>query len=441
MKNTVLRRYQSEAVEKALAAFATNKYGKGFLCGDKMGLGKTVVALKIAEELPKKHNMICVVCPSFLVPKWRREIKNRCDDKRKYKFALYSYSDLSDPSILAHAKSSEYDLIIFDEVHYAMNYKAARTTATLYYSLNEDKTKTQGIHIKGEKLLGLSGTWPPNNVGDCYTWFFASRSPLAPNGYEVFCREFAKSARRMQFSFKASGFKPNERWMEYFPPVYIGRLIDDVSDEIPEGLRVDEEIDLPSVIEKAEIKLFGRIIDDPDLMQKAIEAAPSFDQLTEFRKMQGLAKTHAVIEYALDAWMSNERKLLIFAYHQEVAEMIAAALIKKKLPVTMITGANTSADDRDAITQRLNGEPESVIVATMDALKEGVDITGFSLTLFAEMDWRAYIMEQCEGRTRRIGQEKNVRWVYFFFERGVDKMMRRAMAEKNKLAAAIRGTV
>ena len=109
--------------------------------------------------------------------------------------------------------------------------------------------------------------------------------------------------------------------------------------------------------------------------------------------------------------------------------------------MTLITGSNTDADERDAITQRLNGEPESVIVATMDALKEGVDITGFSLTLFAEIDWRAYVCEQCEGRTRRIGQEKNVRWVYFFFERGVDKMMRRTMAEKEKLAAAIRGTV
>ena len=85
--------------------------------------------------------------------------------------------------------------------------------------------------------------------------------------------------------------------------------------------------------------------------------------------------------------------------------------------------------------------PEGVIVATIDSLKEGVDITGFALTLFAEVDWRAYALEQCEGRTRRIGQEKNVRWIYFFFERGVDKMMRKKIVEKKNLAAAIRGTV
>src|SRR5690606_22774007 len=170
---------------------------------------------------------------------------------------------------------------------------------------------------------------------------------------------------------QVSGFKPNARWMEHFPPVYIGRTIDDVTDEIPDGLRVDFPIDIPKTIEKAEVKLFGRILDDPNLIEKAIAAAPSFDQLTEFRKMQGLAKVHAVLDYCLEAWEENEKKLLIFSYHQEVAEKIAATLHKKKLPVTLITGTNTTPDDRDAITQKLNSVAESVIVATIDSLKEG----------------------------------------------------------------------
>jgi len=430
VKNTTLRNYQTAAVDKALAAYAAGH--RGFLCGDKMGLGKTIVALQIAEKLPKKYNMIGVVCPAFLVSKWRREILNRCNDKRKYKFAIYSYSELSDPLILAQAKSVNYDLVIFDEVHYAKSYKAARTVATL---------SSRGVHIVADKLLGLSGTWPPNNIADCYQWLKASASPLAAHGFEGFVREFAASAYRNNYGLQVTGFKPNARWHEHFPPVYIGRTIDDVTDEIPDGLRVDFPIDIPKTIEKAEVKLFGRILDDPDLIEKAIAAAPSFDQLTEFRKMQGLAKVHAVLDYTLEAWEENEKKLLIFSYHQEVAEKIAAALSKKKLPVTLITGENTTPDDRDAITQKLNSVDESVIVATIDSLKEGVDITGFSLTLFAEIDWRAWALEQCEGRTRRIGQVKNVRWVYFFFLKGVDCLMRKKIDEKKKLAEAVRGTV
>ena len=123
-----------------------------------------------------------------------------------------------------------------------------------------------------------------------------------------------------------------------------------------------------------------------------------------------------------------------------IGRKIAAELVKKKLPVTLITGVNTDPDERDAITQKLNKVDESVIVATIDSLKEGVDITGFQLTLFAEIDWRAWALEQAEGRTRRIGQEKNVRWIYFFFDKGVDRLMRKKIEEKNELAKSVRAT-
>jgi SNF2 family DNA or RNA helicase len=429
MKDTTLRHYQQTAVDKALAAYKVGH--RGFLCGDKMGLGKTIVALKIAEDIPKQHNIIGVVCPAFLVPVWRREINARCDDDRDYKIALYSYSEISDPQILAHAKSARYDLIIFDEVHYAKSYKAQRTVATL---------GKQGIHITADRLLGLSGTWPSNDISDCYQWLHATKSILAKGGFEEFCREFAASAFRNNFGLQVSGFKPNARWYEHFPPVFIGREIDDVTDEIPEGLRIDFVVDIPKAVEQAEVKLFGKILDDPELMKRAIEAAPSFDALTEFRKMQGGAKVKSVIDYTLDAWESGEKKMIIFAYHTEIAEKIYSELTKKKLQVVLITGQNTNPDERDAAIQAGNKADEMIIVATIDSLKEGVTATGFTLTLFAEIDWRAWALEQAEGRTRRIGQKSVVRWVYFFFNRGVDKMMRKKIGEKKSLAKSVRAT-
>lgn len=429
MKDTTLRHYQQAAVDKALLAYKSGS--RGFLCGDKMGLGKTIVALKIAEEIKKEHNMIGIVCPAFLAPVWRREIAARCDDDRDYKFFIMSYSDISDMHSLAQAKTKKYDLIIFDEVHYAKSYKAQRAMATL---------GSKGVHVVSDRLLALSGTWPPNNIGDCYMWLCASDSPLAAHGYETFCREFAKSAFRNQFGLQVSGFKPNARWHAEFPPTFIGRDIDDVTDEIPEGLRNDFIIDVPTAIEKEEIKLFGRILDDPELMQRAIEAAPSFDALTAFRKMQGGAKVKSVVDFTLEAWEENERKIIIFAYHKEVAEKIFSELQKKKMPAVLIHGQNTDPEERDALVQVGNAAAEMIIVATIDALKEGVTATGFTMTLFAEIDWRAWALEQCEGRTRRIGQKYSVRWVYFVFAKGVDKMMRAKIGEKKKLSADVRAT-
>lgn len=429
MKETILRHYQQEAVDKALLAYKNGH--RGFLIGDKCGLGKTIEALKIAEDLPKIHNLIAVVCPAFLVPVWRREIAARCDDDRLYKFALYSYTEITNPLALANAKSVQYDLIIFDEAHNAKSYKAQRTVATL---------GPKGIHTAGDKLLALSGTWPPNNISDCYTWLHSTRSELTKGGFETFCREFAASAFRNNFGLQVSGFNPTPRWNENFAPVFIGRDIDDVTDEIPEGLRIDSVVEIPAAVEKAEIKLFGRLIDSPELMARALEAKPSFDAITEFRKMQGGAKVKFVEEYALNAWENGEKKMIIFAYHTEIAERIFSDLTKKRLPAVLVTGENTKPEDRDAITQAGNAAEEMVIVATIDALKEGVTATGFTLTLFAEMDWRAWALEQCEGRTRRIGQKSAVRWVYFFFPKGVDKMMRQAIGEKQKLAKKVRAT-
>lgn len=422
-----LKNYQKTAVDKASTAFSQG--ARGFLIGDKMGLGKTIEALAIAEALPKKHNLIAVVCPAFVAPKWRREIAEKAESKREYKFCVFTYSELSEKTNLINALRSRYDLIIFDEVHYAKSHKAERAQATL-----GDK----GLHIVADKLLGLSGTWPPNNISDCYLWFKATQNPLAHGGFENFCRAHAAYCERTQFGLQVRGFRDSELFRQNFDPFFIAREIDDVTDEIPNGLRLDEPQDITAALEKAEIKLFGGVYDDAELIEKALETTPDFSRIAEFRKNQGLAKVAAVVDYAIEA-REEFQKQIIFCYHHEVADAIFEKLGKKKIPCVKITGLNTSAEERDDILQEANKADDMTIVATIDSLREGVDATGFNLTLFAEMDWRPWALEQAEGRTRRIGQTKNVRWVYFYFSQGVDKAMRQAVAVKGAAIKKIRG--
>ena len=56
--------------------------------GTKDYLGKFIetsnaIALSIAERLPKRHNLVAIVCPAFIAPKWRREIEEKAEHKRK----------------------------------------------------------------------------------------------------------------------------------------------------------------------------------------------------------------------------------------------------------------------------------------------------------------------------------------------------------------------
>ena len=422
-----LKPKQTEAVEKALNAYAAGH--RGFLCGDKMGLGKTITALSIAERLPKQHNLVAIVCPAFIAPKWRREIEEKAEHKRKEKYAIYTYSELTDDAVLKNAMNHRYDLIIFDEVHYAKSYTSQRTEATLGRG---------GLHLAADRLLGLSGTWPPNNISDCFTWFRATENPLAERGFEPFCRDHAEYCERNTYGLQVRGFKDSSRFRELFDPVFIGRDTFALPGEIPEPVRLVELVEPSKALQKAELEIFGDFYDDAELIEKALETMPSFDRIAEFRKQQGRAKIAPAVEYALEMRAEFNRQI-VFCYHAEIAGQIAAKLKAKKCTVILITGENTTPEERDAILVEANKMPEVIIVATVGALKEGIDAMGFDIMIFAEVDWRAYVLDQCEGRLRHEQFPRQVRYVYFTFPRGVDKAMVRAMTEKRKLEKKVRG--
>lgn len=420
--------FQKYGVEKCLSAFADGE--RGFLFGDKMGLGKTIEALAVAEKMEKKYNLICVVCPTYVAPKWYDEIETKCDKEREYKFVVFTYSDLSNPQILAHAKKVKYDLIIFDEVHYAKSYQSQRGAATL---------GNAGLHTAAEKIVGLSGTMPPNNIGDLYLWLAASKNVLASDGYENFCRRFAAYCSRNQFGLQVRGFRPTAEFYAAWDKFYISREIDDVLNEIPQGIFIDQPLEIPDALAKKEIAIFGGLYDDPEIIEKALETLPDFTKYEEFSLAQGRAKAAHVAEYVKEVF--NEiKKIIIFCRHREVAEYIFKKLGKNLRP-TLITGTNTSADERFALVNKLNKAEAATIVATIGALGEGIDATGFYLTIFAEQDWRGYMREQARGRTRRIGQKRQVRYVDFYFNRGIDKAMRERVREKDSTSAKLKVAV
>ncbi len=436
--------YQHEAADKALAAYLRPKHKgvHGFFCGDKMGLGKTVEALIIADELPKKENLIAVVCPAFLVPKWRREITEKCPAVRKYRFVVESYSALTDEAHLRKFCARKYDLIIFDEAHYFKSYKAQRTQAA------------EAVAKAGRFHLALSGTWPPNNVGDSFTWLRMADNPLAAMSFESFVYRHAAFAQRTHFGFRHEGFRDSAEWREHFDPYYIGREIDDVTDAIPDGLRLFETVEMPDKLAKEERLFFGEmlaaaghsahdldfILANEDYFQQILATVPDFARLAEFRKRQGFVKIPAALEW-LTAAREEKQKILVFCYHKEVAEKFAAECKKKKMPVRCVHGSNSDAGEREQILHAAQQETDIVLVVTIDAAREGIDLIGFDTTLFVEHDWRPWALEQAEGRTRRVGQKQSVRWVYMTFDKGIDKAMRKKVQSKTKTIAAIKGAV
>ena len=434
--------YQREAADKALRALTNppHKGVRGFFIGDKMGLGKTVEALMIADELPKTENLIAVVCPAFLVPKWRREITEKCPVNRPYRFVVESFSSLTDAATLRKFCSRRYDLIIFDEAHYFKSHKAQRTQAA------ETAAKV------GRFLLSLSGTWPPNNVGDAYTWLRMAANPLAAMSFESFVYRHASFATRTHFGLRHEGFRDSTEWREHFDPYYIGREIDDVTDAIPDGLRLFETVEMPDKLAKEEKQIFGEmlaaaghsahdldfILSNEDYFEQILATVPDFSRLAEFRKRQGFVKIPAALNWLIEA-REEKKKILVYCYHKEVAEKFFAECRKKGFPARVVHGTNSDAAEREQMLHAAQQEDDIILIVTIDAAREGVDLIGFDLTLFVEYDWRPWALEQAEGRTRRVGQKNAVRWVYMTFDKGIDKAMRKKVSAKTKTIAAIKG--
>lgn len=442
MLKVTLRNYQKEAVKKCLEAFANGE--RGFLIGDKMGLGKTVEALAIADAVPKTHNSVLVIAPTALLEKWRYEVKEKLSNERNYEIIFASYSELADNQKRLAYTDFRYDLIIYDEVHYAKNYSAKRTQGALY---SYQKINPPPVSYCSERLLGLSGTWPPNSVADCYTWLRATKNPLANGGFENFVRQFAKECYRTpQGWLKYSGFRNRRQFEKLLSPVFIARDIDDVTDEIPDGLRIVEYLKPSAELMKLEKDIFASfqslgfdadfLLENPELFEQALKTFPDISRIIQFRRLQSSAKFKIITEYIEENIFPETKKLLMFCYFKETAEAYAAHFSKDIFTIKI--DGTVPPEKRFEIVNSTKSRDECVLICTLDAVREGFDLIDFNVSVFAELDWRPWVLEQAEGRTRRIGQTKVVRWIYFVYDAGVDLAILKAVNGKKHVIDAVR---
>jgi SNF2 family DNA or RNA helicase len=177
----------------------------------------------------------------------------------------------------------------------------------------------------------------------------------------------------------------------------------------------------------------------PDFLSLLLETVPSFPQLSEFRKRQGLLKIKPVLDYLTESVLPECGKFILFTYHTEVAEIYSQKLRAAGAPVCLVHGQNTDKDTRYTILQQADRSKNCVLVCTIDSVREGFDLTGFTRSFYAELDWRPYAIEQTQGRTRRIGQTRPVFWTFFHFAEGVEKNIAARAAEKTRDIIEIRG--
>jgi len=158
--------------------------------------------------------------------------------------------------------------------------------------------------------------------------------------------------------------------------------------------------------------------------------------LNELYKMTGAAKVPAIIQ-KLKQWLNDptKGKLCIFAHHLSVLDDIQSGADLSNAPGSKtkfirIDGATMPKVRQESIVSFQNDPTVRVAVLGITAAGVAVTLTASSNIWFAELFWTPAIMIQAEDRCHRIGQQSNVRCVYFQTRDTLDEILWRLIEKK-----------
>lgn len=184
--------------QKAGIAFALDR--PATLIADEMGLGKTIQAIGVMNATGADN--ILVICPASLRLNWRNELK-RWLVKRELGIGIATGKSFPADEIVVinydilakhrtALRARDWDVVVYDEVHYCKNQKTQRTKEALGYA--DKKGVVEVPPIPAKRRLLLTGTpilnrpvelWPLLQAMDPQTWRsffgFAQRYCAATN--------------------------------------------------------------------------------------------------------------------------------------------------------------------------------------------------------------------------------------------------------------------
>jgi SWI/SNF-related matrix-associated actin-dependent regulator 1 of chromatin subfamily A len=165
--------------------------------------------------------------------------------------------------------------------------------------------------------------------------------------------------------------------------------------------------------------------------------ADSMPQGGILRQMIGVAKAPSIVKLVIDEFQDGLDKILIFAWHTSVIEILRKGLADYN-PV-VINGATPIKDRHDLVTQFQTDPNCRVFIGNIIAAGEGITLTASNHVLFAEQSWVPKDNIQAAKRAHRIGQDKPVFVRFASFAGTIDDLITRAVARKTAMIQELLG--
>lgn len=395
-------------VEAALAS------GKGAGVFDEMGLGKTIQSLAYLKFNPKRTLFIVKSAITF---QWFKEIL-RVLGPSAFAQIIRTSRDPLLPNLRSYIVS--YDLLRrFDQEKIKALGIECVVLDECQQIKNPDSTRTQEVRkIVGDpkvQVIALSGT-PWQNRGSEFFPVLNMIDPVKFYSYQHFLDTWVSYYWHGDKQ-KMGGIKNIDRFKAYTEHIVIRREYNEVMTEYPDvnrmklAMQMDEmSQDNYDQAESAFVKWYNQhIIDGTEDSVGSIEILA---QLTRARHIIGLAKIPATLGFLEEFYEENDRSIVVFVHHKDVADILIEEC-KKRFPNVVIDALKGSPamDDveKNAVASRF-GLKRTFLVASTLACGEGIDglQKGYD-SILHERQWNPAKEDQATpGRFKRIGQKSPV---------------------------------
>ena len=439
---------------------------KAALIGDEPGLGKTIQAVGLMNNLPAElpSDRFLVIPPANLRLNWGYELAKWLIDQREIVIVdrktpipapgrgpvavVASYE-----SLVSRRKEfvrDPWSLVVFDEVHYLKNPKSQRTPAAKA--------------LKAYRKLLLSGTpllkrpidlWPLLTIMDQQWCSWKDYVRRYCDGHQRTMKRYLRdqAGNILRDPYGAARYKEIKIWEkdgasnleslqhELRTRCMIRRLKADVLPDLPPKRYSVIPVALDGSRRRDHERKEIQLAEFEDLLWTVYRERrhgplpnnPRFHEMAQVREEMGRLKAPAVASHVIDL-LSGLNKIVVFAHHHAVAEELDGWIRDAGFATVLYTG-RVSHKERDRRKTRFQDDPECrVFVGTLGAAGEGLTLTASADVLFAELPWRAIDVAQAEDRCHRMGQTDSVNVRFYVFPGSIDEKMVRHVVEKRLIA-------
>ncbi|WP_435735775.1 DEAD/DEAH box helicase [Cellulosimicrobium sp. PMB13] len=394
-----LRGYQAFGTRFALAQ------GRVIL-GDEMGLGKTVQAIAvIAHLVARGATHAVVVCPASVLTSWVRELRAHSTLavhalhgeareeaatawRTRGGVAVTTFAGLrtAGPEWFTAAGPA---VVVVDEAHFVKNPEAKRSLAVA------------ALAAGTPHALLLTGTAMENRVEEFRTLVGYLRPELAAD------------------LDAAAGAAGPEAFRRAVAPVYLRRNAEDVLEELPELVQVDEWEELGTVDGAA----YRAATADGAFMAMR-RAAFAVDH------PEDSAKVRRLVEIVGEA-TQNGRKVVVFSYFRDVVDLVVRAL--GDVALGPLTGS-VPATARQVVVDEFTASPvPRALVSQIDVGGVGLNLQAASVVILCEPQTKPTTEAQAIARAHRMGQVETVQVHRLLTVDSVDEHLVRILDTKTRL--------